>query len=244
MEELTREELERYDRQLRKWGEEAQLKLKKTSILIVGLGGLGSPAAVYLTAAGVGRLILIDDETVELSNLNRQILYDETDIGKPKVDVAVKKLNKLNRNVEIIAFKDRLTEGNAEQLISMVDIVLDGTDNWKTRFIINRMCVELGKTYIHAGVEGYHGQVMVVKPYEGPCLNCIIPKPPPERRHIPAVGPVVAVVSMMEVVEAIKIATGTGKPAVGYMLVYDAEDQAINKIKVKKRINCPTCSKI
>lgn len=243
MEELTREELERYDRQLRIWGEEAQLKLKKASILIVGLGGLGSPAAIYLAAAGVGRLILVDDEIVELSNLNRQILYDETDIGKPKVDVAVKKLNKLNRNVEIIAFKDKLTEENAEQLISMADIVLDGTDNWKTRFIINKTCVKLGKTYVYAGVEGLYGQLMIIKPGEGPCLNCIIPKPPPEKECIPALGSAVAVVSLLEVNEAIKLITNIGKPAIGYMLIYDAIEQSINKIKVKKRENCSICGK-
>ncbi len=238
---LSREELERYDRQIMLWGRDVQLKLKKSSVLVVGIGGLGSPASIYLAAAGVGRIVLLDPQTVELSNLNRQVAHWTPDIGRLKVESAAEKLRKLNPEVEVEAKAVRLTEENAEEIIGSVNLVVDALDNWSTRFLVNRVCVKLGKPLVHAGVKGMHGQLMVIYPGKGPCLQCLIPKPPPEEEKFPILGTTAGVMGVLEANEAIKLLAGYGKPLIGRLLIYDGLNGEINVISVKRRENCPIC---
>lgn len=242
MVDLTQEELERYDRQIRVWGLEAQEKLKSSSVLIVGAGGLGSPAAMYLAAAGVGRLIIVDSEEVELSNLNRQVLHWTSDIGRKKVESASDKLSRLNPNVKVVQVFEKIeTLEQAERLVSVVDAVVDGLDNWKTRFLLNEACVRLGKPLVHAAVRGLYGQLMVVKPGEGACLRCLLPEDPPEEKLFPVAGPTPGVLGALEALEAIKLITGYGKPLVSKLLIFDGVRGSFDAVDVKKRENCPVC---
>lgn len=241
---LTPEELERYDRQLRVWGVEAQERLRRSTALVVGVGGLGSPVAMYLAAAGVGRLVLVDPEVVELSNLNRQVLHWTTDLGRAKVESAAEKLRKLNPHVEVVAVRRRIESlEDAVQLVREADVVVDCLDNWRTRFLINEACVRLGKPLVHAAVRGLYGQLMVVKPGEGPCLRCLVPEEPPQEERIPVAGPTPGVLGALEAIEAVKLLTGYGEPLVGKLLVYDGLHGSVDVIAVRKRENCPVCSR-
>jgi molybdopterin/thiamine biosynthesis adenylyltransferase len=241
---LTPEELERYDRQLRVWGVEAQERLRRSTALVVGVGGLGSPVAMYLAAAGVGRLVLVDPEVVELSNLNRQVLHWTTDLGRAKVESAAEKLRKLNPHVEVVAVRRRIESlEDAVQLVREADVVVDCLDNWRTRFLINEACVRLGKPLVHAAVRGLYGQLMVVKPGEGPCLRCLVPEEPPQEERIPVAGPTPGVLGALEAMEAVKLLTGYGEPLVGKLLVYDGLHGSVDVIAVRKRENCPVCSR-
>ncbi|MCC6040545.1 MAG: HesA/MoeB/ThiF family protein [Thermofilum sp.] len=241
---LTPEELERYDRQLRVWGVEAQERLKRSTALVVGVGGLGSPVAMYLAAAGVGRLVLVDPEVVELSNLNRQVLHWTTDLGRAKVESAAEKLRRLNPHVEVVAVRRRIESlEDAVQLVGEADVVVDCLDNWRTRFLINEACVRLGKPLVHAAVRGLYGQLMVVKPGEGPCLRCLVPEEPPQEERIPVAGPTPGALGALEAMEAVKLLTGYGEPLVGKLLVYDGLHGSVDVIAVRKRENCPVCSR-
>jgi molybdopterin/thiamine biosynthesis adenylyltransferase len=241
---LTPEELERYDRQLRVWGVEAQERLRRSTALVVGVGGLGSPVAMYLAAAGVGRLVLVDPEVVELSNLNRQVLHWTTDLGRAKVESAAEKLRRLNPHVEVVAVRRRIESlEDAVQLVREVDVVVDCLDNWRTRFLINEACVRLGKPLVHAAVRGLYGQLMVVKPGEGPCLRCLVPEEPPQEERIPVAGPTPGALGALEAMEAVKLLTGYGEPLVGKLLVYDGLHGSVDVIAVRKRENCPVCSR-
>ncbi|MCS7108901.1 MAG: HesA/MoeB/ThiF family protein [Sulfolobales archaeon] len=242
--ELTPSELERYDRQIRLFGVDGQLKLKNSKVLVVGVGGLGCPSSLYLTAAGVGNLILVDSEDVELSNLNRQILHWSDDLGTPKVLSAFKKLRGLNPEVNIEVIKTRADEELLKTLIDEVDLVVDGLDNWDTRFLINRICVELGKPYIHAGIMGLYGQLLVVFPGVTPCLQCLIPKKPPEVRPFPVLGTTPGVMACLQVTEAVKLITGYGQPAFNKLVVYDGYSMSFTELKVSKKPDCPICSKV
>ena len=239
--ELSSEELERYDRQIRMFGRDAQLKLKKASVLVVGVGGLGSPASIYLAAAGIGRLVLLDFQKVELSNLNRQVAHWTTDIGRLKVESAAEKIRKLNPEVDVETLAERLDESNVRDIVNSVDIVVDGLDNWASRFLVNRVCVELGKPFVHAGVKGMHGQLTVVYSGKGPCLQCIIPKPPPEKKAFPVLGTTPGVMGVLEANEVIKLVTGYGRPLIGRLLIYDGLNAEISIVRIKKRENCPVC---
>lgn len=241
---FTTEELERYSRQIDVIGVQGQLKLKNARILIVGLGGLGSPASMYLAASGVGELILVDDGLVELSNLNRQVLYTTRDIGRLKVEVAANKLRDLNPNVKVTTYSHRANRELLDKLIQEVDLVVDGTDNWDTRFIINELCVKHRKPFIHAGVQGFHGQLLVVIPGLTPCLSCIIPFKPTERREIPVVSTTPGVLGLIEATEAIKLITGIGSPAVNRLLVYDGLNMRLHEVIVTRNPNCPVCSRV
>lgn len=238
---LSPEELERYDRQIRMFGRDAQLRLKNSSVLVVGIGGLGSPASIYLAAAGVGRLVLLDFEKVELSNLNRQVAHWTPDIGRLKVESAAEKIRKLNPGVDVETLAERLDESNVRDIVSSVDVVVDGLDNWASRFLVNRVCVELGKPLVHAGVRGMHGQLTVVYPGRGPCLQCIIPRPPPEEKVFPVLGTTPGVMGVLEANEAIKLITGYGRPLIGRLLIYDGLNAEISIVSIRKRKNCPVC---
>ncbi len=246
MDGLSKEDLERYDRQIRipGFGIEGQLKLQKAKVLVAGLGGLGSPASIYLAAAGVGKLLLIDKEVVELSNLNRQILHWDKDVSRRKVDSAVEKLRQLNPNISIEGLAVQINEDNIYDFVKEVDLVVDGMDNFKTRFIINEACVKLGKPFIHGAVYGLEGRLMTIIPRKGPCLRCLIPTEPPEVKPFPVLGATPAVIASLQVIEAIKVLTGIGEPLVGKLLVFDGLPMSFYEVIVKRSPKCPVCSDI
>lgn len=235
---LAQEEIERYDRQIRIWGEEGQLKIKSTTVLVVGVGGLGSAASLLLTATGFGRLILVDDGLVELSNLQRQILYTINDIGKPKVKVAAKRLRELNPHVEIEAIDQTFDEDLARELIKKTDVVIDCLDNWETRLIVDKMAYRYGIPFIHAGVEGFYGQLTVIQSGRTPCLRCIFPTRPRRIGVIPISPPSPVILGSLEVNEAIKIVTGIGEPLYNKLLIYDGRFNVFEVIELKIKNEC------
>ena len=245
MNQLSKEESERYNRQMmiQGWGEEGQLKLKKAKVVIAGAGGLGNPAAIYLAAAGVGRILNIDNDQYELSNLNRQILGWQKDIGRPKVEAAEEKLRALNPDIEVEAVNTEITAENVCDLIRDSDVVVDALDNWKTRFDLNSGCVECRIPLVHAGIHGLSGQITTIVPGEGPCLRCIIPKAPPEIRPFPVLGATPGLFAMLQVMEVIKLILGLGKPLVGRLFLFSGEDMSSSIVQVSRNPDCPICSR-
>ena len=243
---LLSSELERYERQMliSGWGTEGQKKLKAAKVAVAGIGGLGCPASIYLTAVGVGKVILIDKEKFELNNLNRQILGWQKDVGKAKAEVAKEKLEALNSEVEVKAVVAEITKQNVQNVIGNVDVVLDGQDNWKTRFIINEYCVMHNIPFIHAGVSALHGQITTIVPGEGPCLRCIFPKDPPEAEKIPVLGAIPALFASLQVMETVKLITIIGKPLVGRMVFADVEEMVFETVEVKRNVECPVCGNL
>ncbi|MDH4292115.1 MAG: HesA/MoeB/ThiF family protein [Candidatus Bathyarchaeota archaeon] len=239
-------ELERYDRQIRieGLGKSGQSKLKKASVIVVGAGGLGCPTSFYLVAAGVGYVAVVDKETVELSNLNRQILHWSNDIGRPKSVSMVEKLRQLNPEVTVKALQKIVTTHNARQLVKDFAVVVDALDNWRTRFLLNKACVKEKIPFVHAGVHALYGQITTILPGKGPCLQCILPKIPPEEEKFPVLGAAVGTLGLLEALETIKIITGLGEPLVGRMLHFDAETMSFQEIKVERRRNCPVCGSL
>ena len=243
---LSSSELERYERQMliSGWGVEGQKKLKSAKAAVVGIGGLGCPASIYLTAVGIGRMILIDNGKFKLDNLNRQTLCWQRDIGKFKAEVAKEKLEALNPEIEVEAVVAEITKENAYDVIGDVDVVVDGQDNWKTRFIINEYCVTHNIPFIHAGVSALHGQITTIVPGKGPCLRCIFPKDPPEVEKIPVLGATPAFLASLQVMEAVKLITGIGEPLVGRMLFANGEEIVFDTVEVKRNIECPVCGNL
>lgn len=240
---LSSAELERYDRQIRIKGLEksGQLKLKKARVLVVGAGGLGCPASLYLVAAGIGYVAVVDKETVELSNLNRQVLHWNDDIGKPKGVSVIEKLRQLNPEVTVEAIQKVLTTENARQLVKGFTVIVDALDNWRTRFLLNKACVKEGIPFVHAGVYALYGQITTILPGKGPCLQCILPQIPPEEEKFPVLGATAGTLGLLEALETIKIITGLGEPLVGRLLHFDGEIMSFQEIKVERRENCPVC---
>lgn len=242
---LSREELERYDRQLRieNFGLEAQEKLKKARVAVVGLGGLGCLSALYLALAGVGELLLIDKDRVELSNLNRQALHWQADLSRPKAESAAEKIREANPHVRVRPLEAEVNEENALEILREADLVVDGLDNWRTRFAVNDACVELGIPFVHAGVKSFYGQVMTIVPGRGPCLRCIIKASPPEEPSVPVLGATAAVLASIEALEAIKVLTGLGEPLIGRLLVFDGLRMRFEELMVQRNPRCPVCSR-
>jgi len=248
MQGLTREQRERYQRNilLPGVGSEGQEKLLRSRVLVVGAGGLGSPVAYYLAAAGVGRLGLVDADVVDLSNLQRQILHRTGDVGRPKVESARDKLVALNPDVQVEVFLERLSAASAVSLIEGYDIVVDCTDNFATRFLLNETCLRLGKPFIYGGVLAFAGQVMTVMPGAGPCLRCIFPREPDP--HVPGcaelgvLGAVPGVIGTIQATEAIKYLLGLGDLLVGRLLTYDALSMTFLEVSVGRDPGCPACS--
>ncbi len=240
---LTELELERYSRQIKLFGEDVQRKLKRCRVLIAGVGGLGTVVAMNLAALGIGKLVLVDHDVVKRSNLNRQLLYSEDDIGKPKALVAARRLKELNPFIETIPVPTRIEEYNVSDLVKDVDIVIDALDNWRTRFVLNEACVRKNVPLIHGGVNGFYGQVLVVVPGRGPCLRCVYPSNPPEPSEVPVTSFVTSLVALIQVVECFKILTGVGKPTIGKMIFVNALEPSIEFVEVRKSPACPTCSR-
>ena len=243
-------ELERYARHivLREIGGPGQKRIKNTRVLVVGAGGLGSPALLYLGASGIGMLGVIDDDLVDNSNLQRQVIHRDADIDTPKVFSAEAAIMAQNPFANVRPYHRRLTEDIARDLIEDYDIVLDGSDNFETRYLVNRICVELQKPFISGALSQWEGQLSVFDPaYSGPCYQCIFPQAPadglaPSCAEAGVIGPLPGVVGSMMAVEALKLAAGAGTPLRGEMLIYDALYGETRKIALKKRRDCPVCS--
>ena len=247
---LSKAELARYHRHLilPEVGPEGQKKLKNSAVLCVGAGGLGSPLALYLAAAGVGRLGLVDFDAVDESNLQRQILHDTPSVGTPKLESAKKRLLALNPNVRVETYETRLTSANAVELFAKYDVIADGTDNFPTRYLVNDACVLTGKPNAYGSIFRFEGQLSVFGAKDGPCYRCLYPEPPPPGL-VPScaeggvLGVLPGVIGTMQAVETIKLLLGIGKPLAGRLLLYDALEQSWRTLKVKKNPDCPVCGK-
>lgn len=238
----------RYDRHLRLpgFGVTGQLRLGATRVLVVGAGGLGSPAALYLAAAGVGTLGVVDDDTVELSNLQRQILHATDRVGHRKVDSARATLEGLNPEVKVETHPVRLTPDNAAEIVTGYDLVVDGADNLPTRYLLNDVTLRLGVPVVHGSVYRYEGQVTVFSPGQGPCYRCLYPEaPPPELAPACAeagvVGALPGVVGSLQAMEVIKLAVGVGRPLVGRLLVLDLASGSFDVLATRRDPSCPAC---
>jgi len=242
---LNDKEKERYTRQMiiNNWGESTQEKLKDATIAIIGIGGLGSVNSFYASAVGIGHIKLVDHDVVDLSNLNRQIIHFTPDITKKKVKSAAEKLSSLNPEIEVEPFAVELTEENIQDIIKDCDVVLDCLDNFHTRFLLNKTCIDLEIPYVHAACYAFEGRVLTILPKKGPCLQCFYPKIPKEMETIPVVGSAVGIIASIEITEAIKCITGIGKPLVGRLLIVDGEAMTFDIINVKRHPDCPVCSK-
>jgi adenylyltransferase/sulfurtransferase len=245
---LSSDELQRYSRHLTlpEFGKEGQEKLKNSSVLLVGAGGLGSPAATYLAAAGVGRIGLVDFDTVEASNLQRQILYGTSDVGRPKLEAAAERLNDLNPHVEVERHEVRLTSDNAMDIIDGYDVVADGTDNFPTRYLVNDACVMTGTPNVYASIFRFEGQVSVFATEDGPCYRCLYEEPPPPGL-VPscAEGGVLGIlpgfVGTLQATEVIKLLAGIGEPLIGRLLMVDALNMDFRTVNVPTNPECPVC---
>lgn len=246
--ELSREEILRYSRHLLipEVGLEGQRKLKNSSALIVGTGGLGSPVALYLAAAGVGRIGLVDYDVVEPSNLQRQVIHGTSTVGKLKVDSAKEKLQDLNPDIQIDIYNEPFTSANALRIAKDYDVLIDGTDNFPTRYLTNDVCVFLGKPNIYGSIFRFDGQLSVFYAKEGPCYRCLFPEPPPPGL-IPScaeggvLGILPGTIGTLQATEALKVLLGIGEPMIGKLLLYNALDMSFDFVNLKKNPKCRVC---
>ena len=233
-------DLERYSRQIPVLGTSGQLSLASKTVAIVGLGGLGSFIALELAGAGVGRLILIDGERVELSNLNRQILYGEQDLGLPKPVLAARRVKEFNRLVDVSYHDEFISEDNVSRLLDNADIIVDALDDWRARIIIDKYSHDTGVPLVHGAVDGWYGQATTVIPGRSPCLACIAPPEPGRRGCRAALAPVVSIIASIEALEVVKLATGRGAPLTGRLLVYDGLHGRLDEVPLKP-VDCSEC---
>ncbi|TDI87742.1 MAG: molybdopterin-synthase adenylyltransferase MoeB, partial [Caldithrix sp.] len=246
--EFSKAEIERYSRHLimPEVAMEGQRKLKRASVLLVGMGGLGSPTAMYLAAAGVGRIGIVDFDVVDFSNLQRQIIFSTEDVGRPKLQAAEERLQGINPNLEIETYETRLTSENALKILENYDIIIDGTDNFPTRYLVNDACVLLGKPNVYGSIFRFEGQASVFYAKEGPCYRCLYPEPPPPGL-VPscAEGGVLGIlpgnIGMIQATEAVKLILGKGEPLIGRLLLFDALAMKYRELKLRKDPNCPIC---
>jgi adenylyltransferase/sulfurtransferase len=239
---LTRDELKRYDRQImiRGIGEAGQEKLKKARVVIAGSGGLGSPAAIYLAVAGIGTIRIIDHDQVELSNLNRQILHWDRDIGKRKVDSSAEKLRQLNPHVKIEPVAETISQGSIASLVAGFDAIVDAMDNLPTRFLLNKAAVDSGIPFFHGAVYGFEGRAMTVIPGKTACLKCLYRGLPPVEKF-PVIGVTPAIIGCIQATEVIKYIAGIGELLTDRILVYDGTDMKFTEFDVRRDPNCEHC---
>ncbi len=239
---LTSREQERYDRQIMigEIGQEGQKKLMKSRVALAGAGGLGSPIALYLTAAGIGTIRIIDHDEVALSNLNRQILYWEEDIGKKKVDSAKRKLNHLNSTVKIETIGETITEDNVSQLVEGCEVLVDAMDNLSTRYILNRCAIEKELPFFHGAVNGFEGRAMTILPGKTACLRCMYRGPVPQEKF-PVIGVTPGIIGIIQATEVIKYLLGIGKLLTNRLLLYDGLKITFNEFTVSRNPNCDHC---
>ncbi len=245
---LTKDEVLRYSRHLimPEVGMDGQLKLRQAKVLCIGAGGLGSPLALYLAAAGVGKLGIVDFDTVDFTNLQRQIIHDTNDVGRPKLTSARETIADINPNVEVVGFETRLTSDNALDIFKDFDIVADGTDNFPTRYLVNDACVLLGKPNVYGSIFRFEGQASIFYAKEGPCYRCLYPEPPPPGL-VPScaeggvLGVLPGIVGCIQAVETIKLILGIGRNLVGRLLLFDALNMKFRELKLRKNPDCPVC---
>jgi len=247
---LTPEQLERYSRHLLipEIGQEGQQKLLDAKVLLLGAGGLGSPTGLYLAAAGVGTLGIVDSDVVDRSNLQRQVIHNSERIGVPKVDSAEQTIKALNPDVEVVKYPVRLDASNILEIIADYDVIVDGLDNFPTRYLLNDASVRLRKPVVSASILGFDGQLSVFVPYEGPCYRCLFREPPPAELAPSCgangvLGVLPGTMGLLQATEVIKLICGIGEPAVGRLLLYDALAATLTEVKVRRDPNCPICSR-
>lgn len=247
--EFTEDQLQRYSRHiiLPEIGEEGQIKIAKAKVFIVGAGGLGSPVGYYLTAAGVGTIAMVDNDNVELSNLQRQIAHSVKTIGKPKVESAKMAFESLNPDVNIVAIKERLTKDNILDLIKDYDIVVDCSDNFATRFLVNDASVMAKKPLITGAIFKFEGQLTAVIPGKGPCYRCLFEEPPPpgvlpSPQGVGLLGVIPGIIGTLQASEVLKLIIGRGEILKGELLIYNALKNSFRKVRVPKNPDCPICS--
>lgn len=248
LEGFSQKETERYSRQLvmPEVGPQGQRKLKSSSVLVVGAGGLGIPASVYLAAAGVGKIGLVDFDEVETSNLQRQTLYSDADVGKAKVEVAAERLRQVNPGVSVVPYKTKLDSANAMDIIGEYDVVVDCADNFPTRYLISDVCVFMHKRDVYASVSRSDGQASVFEGDSGPCYRCLYPEPPPpgsvqDCAEAGVLGVLPGIMGSIQAAQTINLLLGIGEPLVGRLLLFNATDLTFNELRVKKNANCPVC---
>jgi adenylyltransferase/sulfurtransferase len=245
---FTEDQITRYSRHilLPEVGGKGQKKIAQARILIIGAGGLGSPAALYLAAAGVGTLGLIDGDAVDLSNLQRQVLHHTDDVGRPKVISGKEKIEALNPDVNVMTYEDRLTAKNALDLFSQYDVIIDGVDNFPAKFLINDACYFTRKPLVHGGILRFDGRVFTILPGETACYRCVFKTPPPPGlvascQEAGVIGVLAGIIGTLQATEALKLILKIGKPLTDRMLDFDARRTAFREIRVRRNPNCPLC---
>ena len=240
---LTESDLIRYGRQISYpgFGEEGQRKLKRSHVVVAGLGGLGCASSVFLACGGIGHITLVDGDLVELSNLNRQILHWEGDVGKRKTHSAARKLAELNPSVEVTPIFKRITRSNVGGIIEGAHVVIDGMDNFETRFILNAACVGAGIPFIHAGINGLLGEITTIIPGKTPCFACIFPQAPAEGEAITTFGVTPALMAALQVTEAFKLLAGFGDLLAGRMLYFNGETMEFTVVDLVRNPECSVC---
>ncbi len=247
---LTAEQRERYSRHMLvpEIGSEGQQKLLDAKVLLLGAGGLGSPTALYLAAAGVGTLGIVDDDVVDLSNLQRQVIHNTERLGTPKVDSAEESIKALNPDVEVVKYPVRIDASNIVEIIKDYDVIVDGVDNFPTRYLLNDATVRLKIPVVSASILGFDGQLSVFKPYEGPCYRCLFREPPPAELAPSCgangvLGVLPGTMGLLQATEVVKLIVGIGEPAIGRLLLYDALGATLTEVKVHRDPECPICSR-
>ena len=248
MVDFSSSELARYSRHfaLPEFGHTGQQKLKQGSVLIVGAGGLGSPAALYLAAAGVGKMGLVDFDQIDVTNLQRQIMYTTADVGASKLDVSATRLRQLNPEITVHTHAARLTRDNAFDVVAAYDVVIDGTDNFPTRYLVNDTCVLLKKPYVYGSILRFDGQVSVFDAQRGPCYRCLFREPPPPGL-VPncaeggVLGALPGIIGSLQALEAVKLIAGIGQPLIGRLVLFDGLSMRFRELKLKKYLQCPIC---
>ncbi len=245
---FNEDQITRYSRHilLPEVGGKGQKKLAQASVFLLGAGGLGSPAGLYLAAAGVGRIGIIDSDVVDLSNLQRQVLHHTPDVGRPKVRSAEEKIQVLNPDVQVEYYQERLTAQNALELIKQYDVIIDGVDNFPTKFLINDACYFADTPLIHGGILRFEGRVFSIKPKQSACYRCIFKQPPPPGlvancQEAGIIGAVAGIIGTIQATEALKLILGIGQPLTDRILDFDARKTTFREIKIKRNPNCALC---